>query len=98
MAHLKPPISSILEAKTEVEARWIVFPQYDEDQKELLVESFPKGEAVLRLAENSFNYNVLSGAAFKTVCDLVESCDCNKLRYSNLRNAVEMFSDWAERG
>lgn len=96
VAHLKPPKLSVLHATKEATAAWIVFPQFSPDQELFNLETMSKGQVVLKLAENSFNYNVLGGEGFSCVCDLVEQCDCYSFRYKNLNQALALFSDWAD--
>ena len=96
VAHLKPPKSSVLQATAEAEPFWIVFPQFSPDHSSLSLEEIPKGQAVLSLAENSFNYNVLGCEGFSCVCDLVEQCECHSVQYNDLNQAIELFGHWAD--
>ncbi|MDP2901861.1 MAG: HprK-related kinase A [Methylovulum sp.] len=92
VAHMKPPTDSILKAATRTVARWVVFPKYRTDS-EIALQGLAKGQTVLRLAENSFNYSALGGSGFNALCGLVEQCDCYDFVYSRLNDAVELFAD-----
>jgi len=96
VAHLKPPSESVAQCEKRARARWVVFPKY-QDQAETQLTPVSKGRALLRLAENSFNYNVIGQQGFEILCDLLECSDCYDFQYSRLNEAVELFSDLAER-
>lgn len=95
VAHVKPPASSVLAGRDLATPTWIVFPRYSAEQASLSVKPVAKGQAVLRLAEQSFNYGVLASKGFNCVCDLVEQCQAFELAYSDLEQALQLFSDWA---
>ena len=95
VAHLKPPAESVTQCEKRATARWIVFPKYQDGAETRLV-PVSKGRALLRLAENSFNYNVIGRQGFEVLCDLLEQCDSYDFCYSRLDEAVELFSELAE--
>jgi len=95
VAHLKPPKDSVVNAKTRTKAALIVFPKFSSETGPYSLETLSKGQAALKLADNSFNYNVLGSDGFHCVCDLVERSDCYTFKYSNLNEAVELFSTLA---
>ena len=45
------------------------------------------------VATNAFNYEVLDATAYRLVTDMVNSCDCYSLVYSNLDEAVSAFDE-----
>jgi len=45
------------------------------------------------VATNAFNYEVLDETAFRLVADLVGSCDCYSLSYSDLDEAVAALDE-----
>jgi HprK-related kinase A len=95
VAHSKPPKDSVVNAKTRAKCALIVFPKFSSEVDSCSLETLSKGQAVLKLADNSFNYNVLGSDGVHCVCDLVEQSDCYTFRYSNLNEAVELFSTLA---
>jgi HprK-related kinase A len=92
VAHMKPLVSSVQNAKLRTKGRWVVFPQFRKDSP-ISVESMSSASAVLDLAKNAFNYNVLGACGFDKLCDLVQDCDCFQLEYSHLDHALNFFSD-----
>ena len=83
VAHMKPPVESVRNAKLHAKGHWVVFPQFRLDSS-ISVETISSAEAVLDLAKNSFNYNVLGALGFEKLCDLVEACDCFQLNIAIL--------------
>ncbi len=92
VAHMKPPKDSVLQAKTTATGKWIVFPKYISGA-ETSLQALSKGETVIKLAGNSFNYNVQGGRGFESLCQLVEGSDCYRFEYSNLDEAVKLFAE-----
>ncbi|PPD05247.1 MAG: HprK-related kinase A [Methylobacter sp.] len=91
VAHMKPSDDSIGKASQTADAKWIVFPRYQADAQTRLL-PLPKGQVVLKLAENSFNYSILGGQGFMAMCDLVERSQCYEFEYSNLDEAIALFA------
>jgi HprK-related kinase A len=91
VSHMKPPVASVQNARLRTKGRWVVFPQFRKDSS-ISVEPISSAKAVLDLAKNSFNYNVLGVRGFEKLCDLVESCDCFQLEYSHLDDAIDFFA------
>ncbi len=54
----------------------------------LTIEPVDKGEAFLMVATNAFNYETLGEIAFDLVRDMVRSCDCYALTYSDLDEVI----------
>ncbi len=92
VSHMRPPVDSVRNSTKRAMARRIVFPRFDQSTKSISLKSLSKGPALLRVAENSFNYNVLGNQAFNTLCDVIEDCQCDELIYSDLSQALEYFS------
>ena len=87
VAHVQPPVDSIKRAQEPARPRWFVFPRWAPDVP-FSLEPLPKSQAFLMVATNAFNYEVLDQTAFQLVADMVGSCDCYSLRYSDLGEAV----------
>lgn len=91
VAHMKPPVASIQNAKLRTKGRWIVFPQFRKNSP-LSQQPINGAKAVLDLANNAFNYNVLGVCGFEKLCDLVQDCDCYRLEYGRLDDALDFFN------
>jgi HprK-related kinase A len=87
IAHLKPPADSIRRAHEPAVPRFIVFPNYTTEHRCQLT-PLPKSRAFLKLAGNSFNYELLGAAGFRTVASIIRSSDCYILHFSDLDAAV----------
>jgi len=92
LSHMKPMKDSVLRGNERAFCKWVVFPQY-KPEAETSLRSFPKGETVIELAKNSFNYNLLGKQGFNSLCDLVERSQCYKFEYSNLNEAISLFDE-----
>ena len=87
VAHLRPPLDSIRRAQEPVRPRWFVFPRWIADAP-FTLEPMPKSQAFLMVATNAFNYEVLDETAFRLVTEMVRTCDCYSMKYSDLDEAV----------
>lgn len=91
IAHMKAPKASVQRCHESAIPTWVIFPRYQRGAKAQLG-TFARTRALLRLAENSFNYSVLGTLGFNTAADLIESCDCYEFTYSNLDEAIAIFN------
>lgn len=87
VAHVRPPLDSIRRAQEPAKPRWFVFPRWIANSP-LTLTAMPKSQAFLMVATNAFNYEVLDETAFRLVAEMVRSCDCYSLSYSDLDEAV----------
>lgn len=87
VALLRPPATSVARVDEPALPGWVVFVRY---RAGLPIRSRPvaKGVSLLRLAEHSFNYDLLGLAGFETLGGLVDRSDCYRLRYSELDEAL----------
>lgn len=92
LAHMRPPVNSVQSASIPARPSHLVFPKY---QKGHLTELTPlsKSRSLLKAAENCFNYHVLGLQGFQTLGDLCDRCCCYEFRYSQLNEAVALFSE-----
>ena len=95
VAHLAPDDASVAARHVAARPALVVFPQYMTGA-ELVVHPVPKSRAFARLAANSFNYELLGPEAFDAVGDLVETCECYRLQYSRLEEAIETMDELIE--
>lgn len=92
VAHVRPPLDSIRRAQEPARPRWFVFPKWIANAP-LTLEAMPKSQAFLMVATNAFNYEVLDECAFRLVTDMVRTCDCYSLTYSDLNEAVNVLDE-----
>ena len=90
LSHMKPKKEWIEKADIRAVSKWVVFPQYKPDSATTL-NSVAKGETVIELAKNSFNYNFLGAQGFNSLCALVDRSDCYRFEYSDLGEAIDTF-------
>jgi HprK-related kinase A len=94
VAHVKPPIESVQQQADPATPRWVVKPRYAAGEPARL-QACAKGQTFIQLADSAFNYEVHGRRGFDLIGDLVASCDCYELSYSDLEEAVGMFNDLA---
>lgn len=92
VAHVRPPLESIRRMHEPARPGWFVFPRWIANAP-LTLEPMAKSQAFLMVATNAFNYEVLDETAFRLVADLVGSCDCYSLSYSDLDEAVAALDE-----
>lgn len=92
VSHMRPPVDSVRNATKRALVKRIVFPRFDRSANAISLKSLSKGPTLLKVAENSFNYNVLGNQAFNALCDVIQDCRCDELIYSDLNKALEYFS------
>lgn len=90
VAHVCPPKQSILLSKQAAKARWIIFPKWIAGSQSK-IEAISDSEAFMLLASNAFNYEALGATGFLAVADLIHSCDCYKLVYSDFDDVMDML-------
>ena len=88
VAHVRPPLESVARTNETARPGWFVFPRWVKGEA-LRLEPMSKAQSFLMVATNAFNYEVLGGTAFQLVGEMVQSCQCYSLVYSDLGEAVE---------
>lgn len=86
VAHMRPPNTSVERQGEKGAVRLIVFPKFKAGAV-LRLAPLDKGDAFLKVAENSFNYNVLGQTGFETLARLVDESDCYDFEYADLDDA-----------
>lgn len=92
VALMKPPSGSVMRVIEPARPNWIILPKFEADSASLLVKHSP-ARTFLLIAEQSFNYHVHGQNGFKAVAALVDQCRCAQFTYSDLDDAIEVFSD-----
>ena len=95
VGHFAPPLDAVRRADENALPGWIVFPRYRPDAQADMA-PLPRGQALMRLIENAFNYNVHRHAGFETLANLVQASACHTFDYSNLNQAVTLFDRMAD--
>ena len=95
VAHLVSPAFSVAQSAVTAPPGWLVFPRYRAGVP-LRLTPIPKQQAFLKLANNSFNYQLLGLRGFEGVTRLVRDCDCYILSYSHLGEAIDALNALAE--
>jgi HprK-related kinase A len=94
VAHLQPSAACIQRSDETARPRWIVFPNYAAGQPVTLTPA-SKAETLLRLADDAFNFSLLGQAAFDTLADMIDHCDCCELTYGDLNEAIAAINELA---
>ncbi len=87
VAHMRAPLKSIEAVTQQAIPVGVVFPRYQAGAESSL-KVLPKGRALLRVAENSFNYNVLGSAGFDVLANTIDQCRCYEYSYEFLDDGV----------
>lgn len=92
VAHLQPPTESVEQSRELVKPAMIIFPRYQADSETIITEvskhfSFP------RLSTNAFNYEVMGLTGFERVRDIINSCRCFNLKYSDLNDVITRLDE-----
>jgi len=87
VAHMLPPPDSVARVSETAQPKWILFPVFQSGAKARL-QPLPKARALMRTADNAFNYSVLGRQGFELLADLIDRCDCFELRFDDLEQAV----------
>lgn len=87
IAHMRPPLASVAASKVPVAPFAVVFPTYRAGAATEYQE-ISKGQTLMRLAENCFNYPVLGSAGFNCLADTVERSRCFTAIYSDLDDII----------
>lgn len=87
VGYMLPSERSWLAYQQRAVPAWVLFPQYNADQ-DLLLTRVSKADAMMHLANNSFNYTVLAELGFSSLSTLVQNTDAYRLEYSCIEQAL----------
>ena len=85
--HMKPSHESVRRAREDAAPGWVIVPRWVAGRTTTL-ERLPKARALLRLTDQSFNYNYLGAKGFECVAELVRRSECYTLEYSDLDDVL----------
>lgn len=91
VAHMKAPWESVARAGEPAVPAWVVFPRYVAGAPTRLV-PLSRGNAFMRVADNSFNYMRLGRVGFDTLAGAIANAGCYEFSYSQIDEALEVFS------
>lgn len=94
VAHLRPSLDSVARVREKARAAWIVFPRWRAASAPRLT-PHSRADAFLHTASHAFNYSLLGGLGFELNAALVDACSCHDFEYSQLDDALRVFSDLA---
>jgi HprK-related kinase A len=92
--HMKPPSESVRRAREESPPGWVVLPRWSAGRPTAF-KPLPKAQALLRLADQSFNYNYLGAKGYESIAALVGRSDCYTLEYSDLDDVLSRLESVA---
>jgi HprK-related kinase A len=87
VAHMVPPVESLLRQGEPASPRWVIFPSYRAGQA-ITLRKQAGAVALTRLVNNSFNYPVTMDAGFRTLTSMVRQVECYELLNGDLGEAV----------
>jgi HprK-related kinase A len=92
VVHFRVPEESVVRGSESARVSAIVFPDFQAGS-ESLIRPLPKATAFLKLAGNSFNYEIVGEKGFRALLAIVRRCDSYVLRYGDLSSAHAALSD-----
>ena len=87
VAHMRVPLRSLELSECQAQPACVVFPRWQARAGNHL-ETIAKGPALMSVAENSFNYNVLGPKGFELLAEVIDNCRCYNYSYTSLDDAV----------
>jgi HprK-related kinase A len=90
--YAKPPASSVLGMNQSADPRWIVSPRYRPGAK-TTIDPLPKAHGLVKLADQSFNYNYLGPSGYQALAAVVDRARCFTLEYSDLDDLLPRLAE-----
>lgn len=87
VAHMRPPTESVARMMEPARPAWFIFLSYRAGQPAMLRE-IPKARAMIRAADNTFNYRILGQAAFETLAAAMDDAECLHFVYGDLEDGI----------
>ena len=88
---MRVPAENTFDCELAGKPAYIIFPKFIAGTNTSITK-VTNGNAFIRLAENSFNYNVLRERGFNCLSKLMKQVECFDYQYSgNLSEALETF-------
>lgn len=94
VAHMQVDANAVAKGQHNAQPRLIVFPSYRPDVAAgVELEAYSKAQTLLRVAQDAFNFSILGTQGYETLDQLVDSCDCYTLAYSDMKAAIATLTD-----
>ena len=87
VCHMRPPVESLERISEVAYPAWIVLPKFDAEV-ETHTTPLSKASAFFELADNSFNYEILGGTAFKSLSSVIDQIDCYRLNHASTAEGI----------
>ncbi len=87
VAHVAPPVASVLRQFDKCLPAHVVFPKYMAESP-VTVKPLSKSQTLIQLVESCFNHNGLGKTGFIGLSDVVDRCGCHTLTYSRLDEGI----------
>jgi HprK-related kinase A len=94
VTHMRVPDEQVDRMQQTAAPRWVVFPKYVAHAAAELT-PLSRGQSMLELGANAFNYTLLGLTGFNALADMVERSTCFRLHYSRLDDAINLFEHLA---
>jgi len=88
VAHLAPQAAAVEQRHVPAAPALIVFPKFVPGSA-ANIETLAKAGAFAKLSTNAFNYDLLGPRAFEAVGDLIDRCECCRLEYGRIEEALD---------
>jgi len=95
--HMKPPASSVQRASEPASPGIVIFPRW-RSGAETRFTRVRKAQVLLRLADQSFNYNYLGVRGFNAIADLARRVEGYELEYSDLDDVLPRLAGLCDAG
>jgi HprK-related kinase A len=92
VAHLKPTSESVRRANEKAQPALIVFPRWKAGAEAKLTHH-SKADAFMHAANHAFNYELLGSLGYDLTANMIDACDCHDFEYSQLSDAIQIFSE-----
>ncbi|MES1255867.1 MAG: HprK-related kinase A [Acidobacteriota bacterium] len=92
-AHARPPADSVARAQEPAIPAWVITPRYVPGSRTVLT-PMPKAEALVSLADQSFNYNYVA-TGYQCLRELIRGVDCYSLEYSDVDDVLARLGQLA---
>ncbi len=87
VAHMAAPQDSVRRGSETAISRLLIFPKYMPGAATTITPR-QKAASFMELADQSFNFNVLGELGFHALKQMLDSCDCYDLSYSDLDDVI----------
>jgi HprK-related kinase A len=89
--HARPPVEAVRRMREPAAPGWLILPRYRAGAPTSIV-PIDKAQALIELADQSFNYNFLGARGYGVLVDVVTRSACFRLEYSDLDDVLERLA------